>query len=164
MQWIKTHSFEETRNKINEIQRKTTDSILEDELKVNLIYFETINELSILNQKYIEHFKLDLSSYYEAEPLILAEDVLLKIDELVIDEKKRVKKKKRDDIVETTISLASTIIPVFPTINNISSHLSKVAKKARDINKNTSTTNNLTKVFNSKIAPLFTNKISNSNI
>ncbi|RLJ67463.1 hypothetical protein CLV86_0966 [Lacinutrix venerupis] len=157
-QSLLSHSYEESIVEINLIKQITTDSLLSDELRVNKIYYETINELSILNQKYADYNNLDLNDFYEAKPFILAEDVIFKIDELVIDEKQRIKREKRNN----NLSLASNLFFILPGVGQISGILGKVAQNARSLRNNIGTKNMTSKIFKEKIAPLFINKISNS--
>lgn len=156
-QSVLSHSYEESILEINEIRKITTDSLLIDELRVNEIYYETINELSLLNQKYIDCHAYELNDFYEVEPFILAEDVIVKIDELVIDEEKRSEREKRNN----QISLATNLIFILPGVGQISGILGNVAKNARNI-RNSIGPNNMTKnLFKTKIASLFINPISN---
>lgn len=157
-QSLLSHSYEESLIEINLIRKITTDSLLNDELKVNAIYYETINELSILNQKYADYNGLNLNDFYEAKPFILAEDVIFKIDELVMDEKERVKREKRNN----NLSLASNLVFILPGVGQISGILGKVAQNARSFRNNIGAKNMTSKIFKDKIAPLFINKISNS--
>lgn len=156
-QSVLAHSYEESMTEINKIGNITIDSLLIDELRVNKIYYETINELSILNQKYAVYYGMNLNDFYEAKPFILAEDVILKIDEIVIDEGKRIKREARNN----QLSLASNLVFILPGVGQISGILGKVAKNARDMRNNIGAKNMTTKIFNDKVAPLFINKISN---
>lgn len=143
---------------INLIRKTATNSLLKDELRVNKIYFETINELSMLNQKYADYKDLNLKDFYEVKPFILAEDVILKIDELVIDEKKRIKREK----INNNFELASNLVGILPGVGQISGVLGKVAQNTKKLRNNIGASNMTSKIFKDKIAPLFINKISNS--
>lgn len=157
-QSLLSHTYEESKIEINLIRKITTDSLLNDELRVNKVYYETINELSILNQKYTNYNGLNLNDFYDVKPFILAEDVIFKIDELVIDEKKRIKREKRNN----QLSLASNLVFILPGVGQISGILGKVAQGARSFRNNIGAKNMTSKIFKDKIAPLFINKISNS--
>ncbi|MDX6748153.1 hypothetical protein SHK09_15250 [Polaribacter sp. PL03] len=157
-QSLLSHTYEESKIEINLIRKITTNSLLNDELKVNKIYYETINELSLLNQKYTNYNGLKLNDFYEAKPFILAEDVIFKIDELVIDEKKRIKREKRNN----QLSLATNLVFILPGVGQISGILGKVAQSARSLRNNIGAKNMTSKIFKDKVAPLFINKISNS--
>lgn len=157
-QSLLSHSYEESLIEINLIRKTATNSLLKDELRVNKIYFETINELSMLNQKYADYKDLNLKDFYEVKPFILAEDVILKIDELVIDEKKRIKREK----INNNFELASNLVGILPGVGQISGVLGKVAQNTKKLRNNIGASNMTSKIFKDKIAPLFINKISNS--
>ncbi|MDO6803948.1 hypothetical protein Q4595_15970 [Wenyingzhuangia sp. 1_MG-2023] len=154
---IRSITLNETDIDIRSIKTYTLDSLINSELKVNKVYFQIINELSILNEKFKKDNSIKLKDYYDIKPFILAEDVLTKIDELITDENQRIEIEKR----KKNISLCTSVVAFLPGISGVSKILEKVATTARFARRNIKPGTLTNDVFRNKIAPLFINKISN---
>lgn len=105
----KSYTFDETNLLINLERYGAGISILDKEIELNQTYFELFNELSLLNEKYRNILsKKEFVDFYDAGPIVLAEEVMIKIDELVKDEKSRivaVQKKERIDLALTFVAI-----------------------------------------------------------
>jgi hypothetical protein len=106
-----TYNLDETNLSINLERYNAGESIIEKEIELNQTYFQLFNELSLLNEKY-KNVILDknFTDFYDAGPIVLAEEVMIKIDELVKDEKIRIVAENRKE----NIDLALTFVAIIP--------------------------------------------------
>jgi hypothetical protein len=94
----KSLNFNETNQFINQELINTEKRLMEKEMFLNQIYFKLFNELSLLNLRYqLLGKETDFIDFYDAGPIVLSEEVLLKIDEMVKDEKVRFALEKKAD-------------------------------------------------------------------
>ena len=107
----KSYTLEETNLLINLERHGAGISILNKEVELNQTYFQLFNELTLLNKKYKNILaKEEFKDYYDAGPIILAEEVMIKVDELVKDEKIRVIAENRKE----NIDMALTFVAIIP--------------------------------------------------
>lgn len=127
-------------------------------MRVNQVFYETIGELSVLNEKYIsKNPTLVLADYYETKPFILAEEVVIKMEELIFDEKDRVKRQAQKDNLSLALAVAS-IIPV----GAITAKVGTVVNKLRTLKKGIDATEDTTK-FLAKVTEGFKAQIDKHN-
>lgn len=151
-----TYSLEETVFAINRERQNAGVGILEKELELNQTYFQLFNELSLLNEKYKNAFiDKEFTDFYDAGPIVLAEEVLLKIDELVKDEKKRIVLEEQENRMEN-ISAAIMIASVFPGVALAKDILKNVTVAAKAIRRGNELRKNAT--LTTKIANALMNK------
>ena len=156
-QYLLTYSYSESLSNINAIRNETMDSLLINELKVNKIYYETINNLSILNQTYSKRYNIEFQDYYNVAPFILADDVLSKINELILDDEYRKKNIKRSRIID----IGLFIINLIPGIGQVTRVIADVAIYLRHLKKSIKATNMASKILKDKFIPVLYNRISN---
>lgn len=107
----KSYSLDETNLLINQERQGAGISILNKEVELNQTYFKLFNELSLLNEKYKNILtKKEFTDFYDAGPIVLAEEVMIKVDELVKDEKIRIIAENR----KNNTDLALTFVAVIP--------------------------------------------------
>ncbi len=85
----KALSLQETNRLIKIEGVNAGNRLMKKSILLNQHYFKLFNELSILNIKYNVDNKILFKDFYDAGPIVLSEEVLLKIDELIADEKER---------------------------------------------------------------------------
>lgn len=124
----KSYSLDETNFLIDLERNGAGMSILEKEVELNQFYFQLFNELSLLNEKYKHTLnEEEFVDFYDAGPIVLAEEVMIKIDELVKGEKIRIvaeNKKQNLDIALTFVS----IIPGATVCKGVLGGLTQAAK------------------------------------
>tara|TARA_R110002012_G_scaffold55398_4_gene141398 strand:- start:47699 stop:48646 length:948 start_codon:yes stop_codon:yes gene_type:complete len=167
---LMSFSYEETNMRVGQVQAKSIDYLLVEEIKTNQIYYEIVNELVLLNDQYFNHWQdlgktIEFEDYYEVTPIIIAgEDVLSKIDELIKDEEKRDSKEDRDLAVGVGISLITCIPGTAAAMKTLES-IKKGAQFAKNSLLVAKSTNSITritsKVLNEKTASVFTTALSN---
>lgn len=93
---IKNLSYYDTNQYLYQELSNTKNRLMTKEIALNKAYFQLFDELSFLNYKY-RLFKSNLvfRDFYDAGPIVLSEEVLIKIDEMVKDEKTRVAIEKK---------------------------------------------------------------------
>ncbi len=131
---VMTYSLEETNISI-ELERENAGKIiLTKEIELNKIYFQLFNELLILNHKYKAIlYKKEFKNFYNAGPIVLAEEVMIKIDELVKDEKKRVVAENKKEYQDFAFSFV-TCIPVVASLKGILGGITQAAQHiVRDV-------------------------------
>lgn len=107
----KAYTLDETNLLINLERNGAGLSILNKEIELNQTYFQLFNELSLLNLKYKNVLtEKEFIDFYDAGPIVLAEEVMIKIDELVKDEKIRIIAENRKE----NIDLALTFVAIIP--------------------------------------------------
>ncbi|MBQ0908586.1 hypothetical protein KBJ98_07725 [Flavobacterium sp. F-328] len=111
---IKNLSYHDTNQYLYEELSNTKNRLMIKEMALNKAYFQLFNELSFLNFKY-RFFRSNLvfKDFYDAGPIVLSEEVLIKIDEMVKDEKIRVaieKKINTSKIVGSGLSILTNIV------------------------------------------------------
>lgn len=124
---VLTYNLEESQQLTERIQTDAAVSLVQHEIELNKIYFELFNELSVLNLKYDYLKKGQFKDYYDSGPIVLSDEVMLKIDELVKDEDKRVlaedKKNKQD--------MAFAVFAIIPGTANCRGILEGVTQAAK---------------------------------
>lgn len=151
-----TYSLEETVFAINRERQNAGVGILEKELELNKTYFQLFNELSILNEKYKNVFlDKEFSDFYDAGPIVLAEEVMIKIDELVKDENKRVVLEQQENRMNN-ISTAIMVASIFPGVALAKDILKNVTVAAKAIRRGNELHKNAT--LTTKIANTLMNK------
>ncbi|MFI8379501.1 hypothetical protein [Leeuwenhoekiella sp. NPDC079379] len=128
-QAVLTLSYEESADNINAIRDNALQSLLKDELQVNAVYYEVVNELSMLNEHYSIVTDTTLIDYFDAQPFVLAEDVLVKIDELLGEEKGRLVRESRN----VKFTLATYLLAFIPAVGQISKVVEVIIEKAKNI-------------------------------
>lgn len=129
-----TYSLEETNMSIIQERENTGKTILAKEIELNQIYFQLFNELSILNHKYKEILSdKEFKDFYEAGPIVLAEEVMIKIDELVKDEENRVEAENKKENQDLALSFV-TCIPAVASLKGVLGGITQAAQHyARNI-------------------------------
>ncbi|PTT18199.1 hypothetical protein DBR27_00900, partial [Flavobacterium sp. HMWF030] len=132
--------------------------------------FKLFNELSILNIKYNIDNKIKFKDFYDAGPIVLSEEVLLKIDELIKDEKLRSEIKNK----ETKNGYLIVAIDLIAKVTNQTSNKEKLMNFTRGIKaaKNSiileKSTSNLAKytsrLLNKDIAAILAVKLKNQTL
>ncbi|MFT5251119.1 MAG: hypothetical protein ACI87N_000090 [Flavobacteriales bacterium] len=128
-----TYNLDETNLSINLERFNAGVSIIEKEIELNQTYFQLFNELSLLNAKYKNVFiDKEFIDFYDAGPIVLAEEVMIKIDELVKDEKIRVEIENDKENLDMALTFV-TIIPAASSCKGILGAITQAAKahKAR---------------------------------
>ncbi|WP_027124937.1 hypothetical protein [Gelidibacter mesophilus] len=161
-------TLEETNHEIDLVRANAESVLLMDEIRVNKVFYEVVNELEILNLEYNQHYKSNpilFKDYYDVSPIILREGVLEKINELVEDEKERIKLEKKEDQMETGLML----LAIFPGGASAKNILNKIVKNARlakhtlIASKNTNVLSNMTsKVLTKHTSKYFVEPLSNN--
>jgi hypothetical protein len=125
-----TYNLDETNLSINLERFNAGESIIEKEIELNQTYFQLFNELSLLNEKY-KNVILDkkFTDFYDAGPIVLAEEVMIKIDELVKDEKIRIVAENRKE----NIDLALTFVAIIPGAASCKGILGGITQGAKAI-------------------------------
>ncbi|MDO8316679.1 MAG: hypothetical protein Q7T12_04070 [Flavobacterium sp.] len=124
----KTYTLDETNLAIALEQNKSGEKILEKEVELNQTYFQLFNELTLLNEKYKSKLtKEEFTDFYDAGPIVLAEEVMLKIDELVKDEKIRIVAENRKQNIDRALTFVS-IIPGATVCKSVLGGLTQAAK------------------------------------
>lgn len=123
-----SYSFDET-NLLIDLERNGAGiSILEKEVELNQTYFQLFNELSLLNEKYRHILKEEeFVDFYDAGPIVLAEEVMIKVDELVKDEKIRIVAENQKQNLDIALSFVA-IIPGATVCKGILGGLTQAAK------------------------------------
>lgn len=93
---LKATSLQETNQLIKIEGTIAGNRLMKKSILLNQHYFKLFNELSILNIKYNMDNKIEFKDFYDAGPIVLSEEVLLKIDELITDEKQRSELERKD--------------------------------------------------------------------
>lgn len=123
-----TYSLEETNLAINLERHNAGNTIMEKELELNQIYFQLFNELSLLNKKYEGTLsENEFKDFYDSGPIVLAEEVMIKVDELVRDENKRFVSESRKEKIDLTLSFVS-VIPGATVCKGVLGGLTQAAK------------------------------------
>lgn len=163
-----SYNIEET-NLLIELERNVAgESLLNKEIELNQVYFQLFNELSLLNEKYKNILTdKEFIDFYDAGPIVLAEEVMLKVDELVKDEKERIKVKKQKDKNELIINFV-TVIPAASTCKGILNSITQAAKyykKGIDLPlKSGFLAKNVKKIMNDKVANYISKTFKNDQI
>ena len=124
----KSYTLEETNFLINLERHGAGISILNKEVELNQIYFQLFNELSLLNEKYKNILtQQEFTDFYDAGPIVLAEEVMIKVDELVKDEKIRIVAEERKENIDVALSFVA-VIPGASSCKGIVGGLTKAAK------------------------------------
>ena len=99
-------------------QSKAFDSLVSKDLMVNSSYSLLLQDLEDLNKQYAEKYNIPIDSfksYYTLDKIILSEEVFLKIQDLLKEDKKRTEKLERDsrnDMIADGAVLALNLIPM----------------------------------------------------
>jgi hypothetical protein len=125
-----SYSLDETYILSEKIREKSGYSILQEEVDLNVSYFELFNELSLLNAKYETVLDLknnNLIDFYDAGPIALSDEVLLKVEELTKDEDERLRQEKKEDYKNYVFNVLDAI----PVKGKMLSFLIGVTKAAK---------------------------------
>lgn len=130
-----SHTKDQYASKVREIQISTGVYLLDEEVRVNEIYNETLEELSSLNDEFYDYLIDDneillFEDYYKVSRIRIAEEVIEKLDELVHDEKERIKKEENATKLNVGLTLVS-LIPGATACTKILEGLAKGAKAAK---------------------------------
>lgn len=109
---VKALSLQETNRLINMEGFNAGNRLLKKSILLNQHYFKFFNELSILNIKYNVENKIVFKDFYDAGPIVLSDEVLLKIDELIQDEKIRAEIESNDEIKGYAFSALNLITAI----------------------------------------------------
>lgn len=124
----KTYTLDETNLSINLERYEGSISILNKEIELNQTYFQLFNELTLLNEKYKKLLiNEEFTDFYDAGPIVLAEEVMLKVDELVKDEKIRIVAENRKENLDMVLSFVA-IIPGAASCKGILGGITQAAK------------------------------------
>lgn len=107
-----SYSLDETYILSEKIREKSGYSILQKEVDLNVSYFELFNELSLLNAKYETVLDLknsNMMDFYDAGPIALSDEVLLKVEELTKDENERLRLNKNEDYKDCAAGVLALI-------------------------------------------------------
>lgn len=116
----------------HQIQQETFDSLVAKEVLVNLDYTNLIFDLENLNKEYSEKYNIpidSLQSYFELSHISLNEEVFLKINELIVDDKERhdiLAKRERDEKYTDYALIAITMLPMGGPLSKIPEGSKKV--------------------------------------
>lgn len=164
----KTYTLDETNLAIALEQNKSGVKILEKEVELNQTYFQLFNELTLLNEKYKSKLTKDeYIDFYNAGPIVLAEEVMLKIDELVKDEKIRIvaeNKKQNKEFALTFVSfipIAGQLKGILGGITQASQHIVRNVKLPQ---KSKFIANESYKLMNKKVAAFIAKTFKNDQI
>ena len=109
-------SAEEQKKYMLEAQSKAFDSLVSKDIDVNLSYLDLLENLENLNRTYSEKYDIPIDSfksYYEMDKIILSEEVLLKVQRLLKDDKQRTvkleKQAKNNMIADGTILILNLV-------------------------------------------------------
>ncbi|MBU2060319.1 MAG: hypothetical protein KKH44_00520 [Bacteroidetes bacterium] len=106
----KAYTLDETNLLINLERNGAGLSILNKEIELNQTYFQLFNELSLLNLKYKNVLtEKEFIDFYDAGPIVLAEEVMIKIDELVKDEKIRIIAEEKKERIDLALNFVAVI-------------------------------------------------------
>lgn len=123
-----TYNLDETNLSINLERYNAGISIIEKEIELNQTYFQLFNELTLLNEKYKSKLtKKEFTNFYDAGPIVLAEEVMIKIDELVKDEKIRIVAENKKQNLDMALTFVS-IIPGATVCKGVLGGLTQAAK------------------------------------
>jgi hypothetical protein len=146
-----SHTNNQYVSKVEEIQVETGVFLIDEEVRVNEIYNETLEELSNLNDEYYNYFidnndDILFEDYYKVSRIRIAEEVIEKLDELVHDEKEREKSEANATKLNVGLTLVS-LIPGATACTKILEGLTKgakIAKRGGDLATNSSKLSKLT--------------------
>lgn len=122
-----TYTLAEANLLNDKVRREAGVTLVEKEIELNQTYFELFNELSILNLKYNSLAKDEFDDFYDAGPIVLSDEIMIKIDELVKDEDTRIELEKANNRNEMAFS-ALLIIPGTSTCKGILGGLTQAAQ------------------------------------
>ena len=123
-----TYNLDETNLSINLERYNAGESIIEKEIELNQTYFQLFNELTLLNEKYKSKLtKKEFTNFYDAGPIVLAEEVMIKIDELVKDEKIRIVAENKKQNLDMALTFVS-VIPGATVCKGVLGGLTQAAK------------------------------------
>lgn len=158
-----------TDKNIKEIHINAGVNMLEKEIIINQVYYNIINKLADLNDLYFNHFieinkEINFTDYFTANKFILAEEVAIKVDELVKAEKIRNNKERRNMGLQVGLSLVE-LIPGTKACSIILEGIiqgARAAKVGGKLSKNAKCFAKLTStVLTKKTAIKLTRKLSN---
>ncbi|MEC5166907.1 hypothetical protein RCH18_002656 [Flavobacterium sp. PL11] len=122
-----TYTLAESNLLNDKVRKEAGVTLINKEIELNQTYFELFNELSILNLKYNSLKKDEFEDFYDAGPIVLSDEIMIKIDELVKDEDTRVELEKANNRKEMVFS-AILIIPGTSACKGILGGLTQAAK------------------------------------
>lgn len=164
-QQVLAYNFDDMNHQMEIEREKGASTLIEKEVELNQIYFELFNELSLLNEKYkVTLINKNFYDFYDAGPIVLSEEVLIKIKELIIDEKKRVEIEKRQNNTDNAtfaLIVISNISGVFKNkaiLSNIT-QAAKAFKNSKVLNENSQ---KITRISHSLMNRQMANFISNT--
>jgi hypothetical protein len=99
-----TYTLAESNLLNDKVRKEAGVTLINKEIELNQTYFELFNELSILNLKYNSLKKDEFEDFYDAGPIVLSDEIMIKIDELVKDEDTRVELEKANNRKEMVFS------------------------------------------------------------
>ena len=129
---VLTYTLKDFNKEVEKIHTEAGVTLIEKEIELNKIYFQLFNELSLLHLKYDSIKKSDFTDYYDAGPIVLSDEVMLKIDELVKDEDTRIALEKARNNKELAFS-AITIIPGTSVCKGILGSITQAAKQFKNV-------------------------------
>lgn len=147
-----SHTKNQYIENVNDIQVETGVYLLDEEIRINEIYNETLEELSVLNDDYFNYFiannnNLIFEDYYKVSRIRIAEEVLEKLDELVNDEKERESREANANKLNIGLTLIA-LIPGAGACTKILEGLTKGARASKNGLKALQTSNKIAKMSN----------------
>jgi hypothetical protein len=166
----KSFSLNETNQLIKIEGINAGNRLMNKSILLNQHYFKLFNELSILNIKYNVANKIVFKDFYDAGPIVLNEEVLLKIDELISDEKERSEIEK-NQTQKAYVTDAINLIAIITRTTKDKEFLMeltrgvKAAKNAKILETSASSlTKYSSKFFNKGTATFLATKLKNQNL
>lgn len=164
----KSYTLDETNLLINLERHGAGQSILNKEVELNQTYFQLFNELTLLNEKYKNILtKQEFTDFYDAGPIVLTEEVMIKVDELVKDEKIRIIAEDRKENIDMALSFVA-IIPGAASCKGILGGITQGAKAIKngiELPKNAGFLAKTTKeIMNKKVANFISKTFKNDQI
>lgn len=114
---IYSTSLTEQEKYIKDIQSKAFDSLVAKDIDVNLSYSQLLSNLENLNLQYSKKYNIPIDSFksfYEMDKILLSEEVLLKIHELINEDKLRTEKLAKDERNDKIANGAVLLISILP--------------------------------------------------
>lgn len=163
---VLTYTLKDFNIEVERIHTEAGVTLIEKEIELNKIYFQLFNELSLLDLKYDSIKKSKFNDYYDAGPIVLSDEVMLKLDELVKDEDTRIALEKARNNKELAFSVI-TIIPGTSACKGILGSVTQVAKKFKNvefISQKSSIVKLTHKIMNQKTANIIAKTFKNDKI
>ncbi|MFV0211420.1 hypothetical protein OBK22_06370 [Empedobacter falsenii] len=125
-------SQQDQQNYVHQIQQETFDSLVTKEVLVNLDYTNLLYDLENLNKEYSEKYNIpidSLHSYFKLSHISLNEEVFLKINELIEEDKAReniLAKRERNEKYTDIAVIAISMLPMGGPLSKIPEGSKKV--------------------------------------